>query len=208
MSPVSSTFLKVRDVARQIVRNGEDLEVVVNRLRNWTKEGLLEFVGDKHPGTGKTRHYGPAAIVDAAVLTAFADLGVAAVSSKQFNGLEGTFLEYGRLGAAKVLDPVNQDVLHFLVLAIAPVGSGFPPTIILERGEDWSEGADHHGIEGKTIRDRGHVLTPRSAPGSIVLNLTEIFRPLRHVVTAVLDEKTGSVNIDLLEMVEAADGEH
>ncbi|WP_439925297.1 hypothetical protein [Nitrobacter sp. JJSN] len=208
MSTEPSPRLTVRDVARRVQRRGEDLEVVVNRLRNWTKEGLLEFVGDKHPGTGKMRLYSATAIVDAAVLTAFTDLGLAAVRSTQFKGQHGTFLQYGRFGIAKVFDQSNKDALHFLVLSIVPFGSREPPTITLQRGQDHSEPADHYGIEGKMLRDRGHVLTPRSSPGSVVLNLTEIFRPLHQVVSADLDERTSSVKIDLVVERNRDDGEH
>jgi hypothetical protein len=53
--------------------------VVVARLRNWTKEGLLEFSGDKHPGTGKTRLYPEYAVIDALVLSALTAIGIPAV---------------------------------------------------------------------------------------------------------------------------------
>jgi hypothetical protein len=71
--------LTVRDIAKRIRRDGEDLEVVVNRLRNWTKEGLLEFSGDKHPGSGKTRLYPKHAVIDALVLSALTAIGIPAV---------------------------------------------------------------------------------------------------------------------------------
>jgi hypothetical protein len=71
--------LTVRDVAKRIRRDDEDLEVVVNRLRNWTKEGLLQFLGDKHPGTGKTRLYPEYAVIDALVLSALTAIGIPAV---------------------------------------------------------------------------------------------------------------------------------
>jgi hypothetical protein len=71
--------LTVRDIAKRIRRDDEDLEVVVNRLRNWTKEGLLEFSGDKHPGTGKTRLYPKSAVIDALVLSALTAIGIPAV---------------------------------------------------------------------------------------------------------------------------------
>src|SRR2546428_8793194 len=74
--------LTVRDVAKRIRRDDENLEVVVNRLRNWTKEGLLEFSGGKHPGTGKTRFYPEYAVIDALVLSALTAIGIPAVRAR------------------------------------------------------------------------------------------------------------------------------
>src|ERR1022692_3080470 len=75
----SVPLLTVRDIAKRIRRDDEDLEVVVNRLRNWTKEGLLQFSGDKHPGTGKARLYPEYAVIDALVLSALTAIGIPAV---------------------------------------------------------------------------------------------------------------------------------
>src|ERR1700731_1319076 len=71
--------LTVRAIAKRIRRDDEDLEGVVSRLQNWTKEGLLEFSGDKHPGTGKTRLYPEYAVIDALVLSALTAIGIPAV---------------------------------------------------------------------------------------------------------------------------------
>jgi hypothetical protein len=58
----------VRDIARKIRLPNEDLEVAVARARNWTKENLLRTTGEKHPGTGRERHYPKSAILDAVLL--------------------------------------------------------------------------------------------------------------------------------------------
>jgi hypothetical protein len=90
--------LTVRDIAKRIRRDDEDLEVVVNRLRNWTKEGLLQFLGDKHPGTGKTRFYPEYAVIDALVLSALTATGIPAVRAGSAAGPYMSVLNYGRLG--------------------------------------------------------------------------------------------------------------
>jgi hypothetical protein len=71
--------ITVRDIAKRIRRDDEDLDAVINRLRNWTKEGLLQFLGDKHPGTGKSRLYPEYAVIDALVLSALTAIGIPAV---------------------------------------------------------------------------------------------------------------------------------
>jgi hypothetical protein len=75
----SVPLLTVRDIAKRIRRDDEDLEVVVARLRNWTKEGLLQFSGDKHPGTGRARLYPEGAVIDALVLGGLTAIGIPAV---------------------------------------------------------------------------------------------------------------------------------
>jgi hypothetical protein len=91
----SVQLLTVRDIAKRIRRDGEDLEAVVNRLRNWTKEGLLEFSGDKHPGTGRTRLYPKDAVIDALVLNALTAIGIPAVRAGGAKPYAGVF-SYGR----------------------------------------------------------------------------------------------------------------
>ena len=99
-APQSSPFppITVRDIAKLIRRDDEDLEVVINRLRNWTKEGLLRFVGKKHPGTGKTRLYPPRAVIDALVLSALTAMGIPAVRIGGDAGPYASVLNYGLVG--------------------------------------------------------------------------------------------------------------
>jgi hypothetical protein len=90
--------LTVRDIAKRIRRDDEDLEVVVNRLRNWTKEGLLQFSGNKHPGSGKSRLYPPRAVIDALVLSALTAMGIPAVRIGGDAGPYASVLNYGLVG--------------------------------------------------------------------------------------------------------------
>jgi hypothetical protein len=65
--------LTASDVAQRIKRPGEELTVAINRLRNWTKEGLIKPAGDAHPGTGRKKRYTESAVQDAVVLQVLAD---------------------------------------------------------------------------------------------------------------------------------------
>src|SRR5690242_7175268 len=70
----------VSDLARLVKRPDEKLEVAVNRLRNWTREGLIKTLGDKNPGTGRERRYRRSALADAVTLQALTDtVGMPAV---------------------------------------------------------------------------------------------------------------------------------
>jgi DNA-binding transcriptional MerR regulator len=50
------------------------------RIRHWTREGLLLPVSQHHAGTGRHRHYSPETIYEAALLNAFANAGLQLVS--------------------------------------------------------------------------------------------------------------------------------
>src|SRR5260370_26295404 len=74
--------LTVSEIAERIRRPHEDMRAAGDRIRNWTREGLLEPVGDKHPGTGKVRKYPQSALMEAAFLQVITDCtGVAAVAA-------------------------------------------------------------------------------------------------------------------------------
>jgi hypothetical protein len=64
--------LTVGEIAERIQEPGDNLRAVVDRLRSWTKEGLLEPLGDKNPGTGQKKLYPERALVDAAILNKLA----------------------------------------------------------------------------------------------------------------------------------------
>jgi hypothetical protein len=67
------TTLTVRDIAQRIQKPGEELRTAVDRVRNWTKEGLLKPVGDTHPGTGRKKQYSEKAAIRALILQAISD---------------------------------------------------------------------------------------------------------------------------------------
>jgi MerR HTH family regulatory protein len=74
--------ITVQDVARRIARKGEDQQVVIERIRHWTRERLLgpstwprlSELG-LHPGTGRYRSYDDEAVYRAAVLNALVTEG-------------------------------------------------------------------------------------------------------------------------------------
>ena len=74
--------LTVSEIAERIRRPHEDVRIAGDRIRNWTREGLLVPVGEKNPGTGKVRRYPESALIDAALLQVITDCtGIAAVAA-------------------------------------------------------------------------------------------------------------------------------
>jgi len=77
----------VTEIAERIARKGEKLELVADRIRNWTKDGLLEPTGDKNPGTGRSRQYPEKALIEAMVLLELMDcLGIQPIKARWFAG--------------------------------------------------------------------------------------------------------------------------
>jgi hypothetical protein len=66
------TDLTVGEIAKRIQEPGEDLKVVINRLRSWTRENLLKPRNDKKPGTGQKLLYSERTLVDAAIMSKLA----------------------------------------------------------------------------------------------------------------------------------------
>jgi hypothetical protein len=68
--------LAVSEIADRILAPGADKAALVERLRYWTREGLLSPIGHKHPGTGRQRQYEESAVFVAAVLNVLANRGI------------------------------------------------------------------------------------------------------------------------------------
>jgi DNA-binding transcriptional MerR regulator len=57
-------------------RNMNDIQPAIERIHHWTREGLLEPLGEKNPGRGRIRVYSDDAIYTASALNELADFGV------------------------------------------------------------------------------------------------------------------------------------
>lgn len=69
-------IVSVREIARHIQRPGETLQVATDRVRNWSKEGLLPVEGAKNPGRGRARIYTEEALLKAGLLNIITDVGI------------------------------------------------------------------------------------------------------------------------------------
>ncbi len=76
--------ISVREIAKRIQRPGETLQTTIDRVRNWTKEGLLSLEGSKRPGTGRALAYAKDALLEAALLDILNDAGIAAARAAPF----------------------------------------------------------------------------------------------------------------------------
>ena len=66
----------VSEIAEILVEAPEDQLALIERIRHWTREGLIQPIGSKHPGTGRHREYENLVLLEVSVLEALAGLGL------------------------------------------------------------------------------------------------------------------------------------
>jgi hypothetical protein len=77
---IGTPTLTVGEIAEQVSASPEETPAVRERLRHWTREGLMSPVAGHHAGTGKHRQYDPGITYDGAILNALARAGLHIVS--------------------------------------------------------------------------------------------------------------------------------
>jgi DNA-binding transcriptional MerR regulator len=68
--------LTVGQITEQLATIAPNKEATRERIRHWTREGLLSPIADHHSGTGTHRQYDPSSVYDAAILHAIARAGL------------------------------------------------------------------------------------------------------------------------------------
>jgi DNA-binding transcriptional MerR regulator len=79
---LTSTTLTVSDVAAALEPLTKDTEGTIQRIRHWTREGVLQPIKFGHSGPGKHRRYNPAAVYSAAVLHVITAAGLPVAHSQ------------------------------------------------------------------------------------------------------------------------------
>ena len=64
--------ITIKDIAARIARKDDSLSSVIERLRYWTKVGVLRPIGDKHGGTGRWNTYSQEEVYIAAIVAEMA----------------------------------------------------------------------------------------------------------------------------------------
>jgi DNA-binding transcriptional MerR regulator len=115
------------DIARRIARQGDDHQALVERVRHWTREGLLRAGTtladlDLHPGTGRYRLYDEEQIYRAAVLNALVKEGATVRQLNQVvKGLDGLDDEDRKLWESAKAGKITERVLLVTTMAEKPV---------------------------------------------------------------------------------------
>jgi DNA-binding transcriptional MerR regulator len=158
-------IMTVKELAERICRPHEDIGAVIDRLRNWTKEGLLETAGDKNPGTGRRRHYDDSALVDALILTTLADIGIPSVRASQLKYDKKDLLNHGRhavIHAQQSSQPV------YLIIR-----RNYEPS---NRNRPYATVIYNQHVTSNAIRD---VHIPDNTETAIVINITALVKRIK-----------------------------
>jgi hypothetical protein len=82
------TAITVRTLAERIQEPGGNITSVVDKVRNWTDQGLLTLQGSDKPGTGRRRSYAENAVYEVVLLSVLTDArGRAGITGKGFQAL-------------------------------------------------------------------------------------------------------------------------
>jgi hypothetical protein len=119
----------VSEIAGRIWRPGDNMTEaqLVERIRAWTKEGLLVPVGEKNPGTGRHRRYPYSAVPEAMLLKVLSDaIGrMQGIKSRAFGEL---------LQAAKDELANNPAGGKLLIVGLAPEGGATEINLVQSSG--------------------------------------------------------------------------
>jgi hypothetical protein len=69
-------LLSAKEIAVRVARSEDDAQSVFERIRHWTREGLLTAFGEPNPGTGRKRQYEVREVPKARLFNELADFGV------------------------------------------------------------------------------------------------------------------------------------
>ena len=108
--------LTVSEIAHRLAKP-ERQAALRERIRHWTRKGLVKPIGEKNPGTGRHRQYDESVLVDVAILNALARLGI------QVRGLHAVLREANELIEtwAKERKETKDFGIIYLVISYDPV---------------------------------------------------------------------------------------
>jgi DNA-binding transcriptional MerR regulator len=157
--------LTVGQIVEQLGPVAPDAAAMSERIRHWTREGLLLPVNQHHAGTGRHRGYSPDAVYEAAILNALATAGLHLVSRPYVHAA----LSQARAALKKWQEARRAGrklPLFFLVILHDMTRIGGEPTASI-----------HEGI----------VKQDPTAEMAIVLNLSQLFLRVRRTRVESLD---------------------
>jgi hypothetical protein len=101
--------LTAKDIAQAIAGPDGNLQPVIERVRHWTREGLLVPLGDRNPGTGRKRSYDEDAIVSARIFNILADFGIGIPTMRRT-------VQHGTYVAKSIADKKARGLVCFLCI--------------------------------------------------------------------------------------------
>jgi DNA-binding transcriptional MerR regulator len=115
--------LSVGELAERISPHGSNLAGIRERIRHWTREGLLIPEGIRNPGTGRHRRYDELNVIDASILNVLADQGINVVGREMLYALARAREEARRWQTRS-----KKDLQFFMQLVSIRTQSGYEHT--------------------------------------------------------------------------------
>lgn len=117
------TTLTASDIAKYIQRPGEPLTAAVDRLRTWTKMGIIKPKGESHPGTGRKKRYSSnTALPEAVLLQTLVDTFGSPAAS--LSPLIANISRLASIGTGMIAPPDQTMLTTMLVISRSRDGSG------------------------------------------------------------------------------------
>lgn len=144
-------YFTVGDIARRIMEEGDDFEVVRGQLRTLVTAGLL-VPDEQNPGTGLHRQFSEREVIAAAVLVFFAK----------------------RIDIGTKFGPLIRRAIDAAFKKLARTNSTEGQTLYLFVGEERS-GPNLKPWAGVHVSPDHQVRIPPNVDGAVILNLSKIF---------------------------------
>jgi hypothetical protein len=146
--------LSARELAQRIAaRSGGESDTLFERVRHWTREGLLNVDGELNPGTGRNREYPESELGKARVLNALAELGIGLKTMRR---------------ATRFLS--NHIVSSFGEIEMATM-------LIVAKRDDGEYAIETYIADNNSKSADVNVALSKEYSCAIVLNLTRLFAP-------------------------------
>jgi hypothetical protein len=185
--------LTVSEIAQVLAETSERQAALVERIRHWTREGLLEPRGEKNPGTGRHREYENAVLVEVAVLDALADLGMQVGQQHTVLKLVRPLLGYGH----KIQEWHAKRTFGIAVyLGISNLGGDEPSVQEFHAQVEGFPGISNLGEENPMLEQffqGSHILKFYDPLGdaAVLLNMSRIIKKIIRAIEKIEKNETG-----------------
>jgi DNA-binding transcriptional MerR regulator len=141
-------MLTAKEIADRLASSSEGARLLFERIRHWSREGLLSPAGQKNPGTGRSRLYDESAARKARALNSLTECGITIrelrVASEFLDSVANQWL-------TKPAGP--SDLVYLVIQKFRLVEKKHMAVVRLTRGEDKPELRFGKNIEYAIVAD-------------------------------------------------------
>jgi hypothetical protein len=117
-----------KDIAERIARSDDAVQPAFERIRHWTREGLLLPHGEENPGTGRKREYAESEVGKARLLNALANFGITIKTMKVILAV---------FNREHIMETAPPGFAYILTVEKSPAGKDVPRiSLMVDEGAD------------------------------------------------------------------------